>query len=85
MYILPPLLPNSTSSRLNNSITDQTVRGLAAWVRHDYPELASVLVEVGQYAGLAPSSTTQGIPRIDDVIARTNHTFGSEAGSFIAP
>jgi len=34
------------------------------------------LVEVGQYAGLAPSSTVRGMPQIEDVIARTNKAFG---------
>jgi hypothetical protein len=81
VYVLPPLLPipprrDSLPQRQNNSITDQTIQALATQVRHDHPELVSVLVEVGQYASLAPASTMQEIPRIEDVIARTNKAFG---------
>lgn len=49
---------------------------LAAQIWHDHPELVCVLVEVGQYAGLVPSRTVQGMPQIEDVIARTNKAFG---------
>jgi hypothetical protein len=31
---------------------------------------------IGQYTGLAPSSMTRGVPRIEDIIVRTNKAFG---------
>jgi hypothetical protein len=66
VYVLPP-------QRQNNSITDLEV---AAQVRYDHPQLVDVLVEVSKYAGLAPSSITRGIPRMEDIITRTDNTFG---------
>ncbi len=51
---------------------DPTTQALVARGRHHYPELVSALAEVGQYVGLAPSSTTRGMPQIEDIIARTN-------------
>jgi hypothetical protein len=62
--------------RQNNSITDPTIQSLAAHVWRGNPELVRVLTEVGQYAGLAPSRMTRGVPRIEDVVARTNNAFG---------
>lgn len=60
--------------RQNNSILNSTVQALAAQVRHDHPKLFSVLDDVGLYSGLAPLSTKRGMPRIEDVISRTNNT-----------
>ena len=69
------LLPIEGATQ-NNSITDPTIQSLAAHVWHDNPELVRVLIEVGQYAGLAPSRMTRGVPRIEDVVVRTNNAFG---------
>ena len=80
IYVLPPLLPillrrDSLPQRQNNSITDPTLQVLAAQIWHNYPELVRILVEVGQYASLVPSSIVRGMPQIEDVIARTNKAF----------
>ena len=80
IYVLPPLLPillrrDSLPQRQNNSITDPTIQSLTAHVWHGNPELVRVLIEVGQFAGLAPSRITRGVPRIEDVVTRTNHAF----------
>ena len=62
--------------RQNNSIGDPTIQSLAAHVWHGNPELVRVLTEVGQYAGLAPSSMTRRVRRSEDVVVRTNKAFG---------
>ncbi|CZR52905.1 uncharacterized protein PAC_02782 [Phialocephala subalpina] len=68
--------PSPISVFVFSPAADTIVYSLAAHVWHGNPELVRVLIEVGQYAGLAPSSMTRGVPRIEDVVVRTNKAFG---------
>lgn len=60
----------------NHCITDSTLRALAVQVRQNHPELVRALDKVGQHAGFGTPSTMQGIPRMEDVVARTNEILG---------
>ncbi|KAI9769849.1 MAG: hypothetical protein M1840_003843 [Geoglossum simile] len=60
----------------NNSITDSTIQAIATQIQDNHPELVRILAEVGQYTGLAYSSTTHSMPRLEDVVARANKALG---------
>ena len=68
--------------RQNNSITDSTLRALAARIEQNRPELMGALMEVGEYAGLSASSTAQIIPRLEDVVTNMCQVLGQRDGTF---
>jgi hypothetical protein len=75
--ISPLLVETYDSKRQNNSIKDSTVQDIAVQIQQSYPDLVNVLVEVGNYASLAWSSTAYSMPRLEDVVAKTYKVLGS--------
>lgn len=57
---------------LNNSITESTVKDSAHPIQSHHPELTKVLLNVGQCAGLVPSSTVR-VASMKDVLIPYMH------------
>lgn len=63
--------------RQNNSITESSIRALAARIKQNHPELTRTLMGLGKYTGLTSAHTVRNIPQLEDVVAKTYHVLGS--------
>jgi hypothetical protein len=78
VYVLlsPLLVETHDSQRQNNSITESSIRALAARIEQNHPELTRTLMGLGEYAGLTSAHTVRNIPQLEDVVAETYHLLG---------
>lgn len=77
VFLHPPLVETYRFERQNNSITDSTLRALAARIEQNRPELIGALMEVGEHASSAASGTARTMSRLEDVVPNMSQVLGS--------